>query len=234
MFHAGKSGDQRLDAAPGGGPGDGCPLAPGLVTVSPRGPRQWSHPGDWRPRGWTRWLVPGRPGWRTRRQPIWRPGRTRRLAVFLLCSLVITPALAGNFKGQVVKVLDGDTIEVLGPAKRTQRVRLQGIDAPENSQPFGPQARQRLLALVGGKVVTVTTDKRDRHGRTLGKVSLAGQDVGLTLVREGYAWWYRDYAADQDLLDRVLYPLAEVQARWGDLGLWRDPDPIPPWTFRRR
>ena len=66
------------------------------------------------------------------------------------------------------------------------------------------------------------------------KVSLAGQDVGLTLVREGYAWWYRDYAADQNLLDRVLYPLAEVQARWGDQGLWRDPDPVPPWTFRRR
>lgn len=211
MFHAGKAGAQWFDAATGEGPGDGCPLVPGFMTVSPRGPRHGSHPPHWRHRGWTRWL-----------------------AAFLLCSLVITPALAGNFKGRVVKVLDGDTIEVLGPAKRTQRVRLQGIDAPENSQPFGTQARQRLLTLVGGKVVTVITDKRDRHGRTLGKVSLAGEDLGLTLVREGYAWWYRDYAADQDLLDRVLYPLAEVQARWGDLGLWRDPDPIPPWTFRRR
>lgn len=155
----------------------------------------------------------------------------------LLCCLVIspiTPALAGNFKGQVVKIIDGDTIEVRGPAKRPQRVRLQGIDAPEARQAFGPQARERLTALVGGKVVTVTTDQRDRHGRTLGKVSLAGEDVGLTLVREGYAWWYRDYAADQGLLDRVLYPLAEVQARWGNLGLWRDPDPLPPWAFRRR
>mgnify|MGYP001766666069 CR=1 FL=1 len=153
---------------------------------------------------------------------------------WLLCGLVITPALAGNFQGQVVKVIDGDTIEVRGPARRTQRVRLQGIDAPETSQAFGPQARERLTELVGGKVVTVVSDKRDRHGRTLGKVSLAGEDVGLTLVREGYAWWYRDYAADQGLLDRVFYPLAEVRARWGNQGLWRDPGPTPPWAFRRR
>ena len=160
--------------------------------------------------------------------------RTQLLVAGLLCWLIITPALAGNFKARVVKVIDGDTIEVLGPARRTERVRIQGIDAPETNQAFGTQARQRLLDLVGGKVVTVVAEKRDRHGRTLGKLMLGGQDVGLALVREGYAWWYRDYAEDQTLLDRVIYPLAEVQARWGNTGLWSDPDPLPPWEFRHR
>mgnify|MGYP001765834323 FL=1 len=179
--------------------------------------------------------VAARPAGYRLNKGAWRSGwRARWLVAGLLYCLVITPALAESFKGRVVKVIDGDTVVVLGPAKRTERVRIQGIDAPEADQPFGAQARQRLQDLVGGKVVTVVSDKRDRHGRLLGKLMHGGQDMGLALIREGFAWWYRDYATDQILLDRVLYPLAEVQARWDDSGLWADPDPIPPWVFRHR
>lgn len=165
----------------------------------------------------------GRSGWRTG----WPMAG-------LLCCLVLPSAVGGDFKGRVVRVVDGDTIEVQGFSRRTQRVRIQGIDAPEANQAFGARAKQRLADLVEDKVVTVEADKRDRHGRTLGKVMVGGEDVGLALVREGYAWWYRDYSRDLGLVDRVLYPLAEFQARWGDSGLWADPDPLAPWEFRRR
>jgi endonuclease YncB( thermonuclease family) len=48
-------------------------------------------------------------------------------------------AMAGEFTGQVVSVLDGDTIEVLHK-KRPERIRLGGIDCPEK-RPFGKRPR---------------------------------------------------------------------------------------------
>ena len=110
-------------------------------------------------------------------------------------------------------MVDGDTVETLDSARTLQRVRLRGIDAPERKQAFGTQAKQRLTDLVGGQAVVVDGDKRDRYGRVVGTVTVAGRDVGLTLVQEGYAWWYRRYAADQGALDVVRYGAAELAAR---------------------
>jgi len=76
--------------------------------------------------------------------------------------------------------------------------------------------------------------KRDRYGRILGKVSAHGQDVNLAQVRAGMAWWYRQYAHEQSLVDQGLYAAAETKARWGRVGLWVDKDPIPPWEWRKR
>jgi endonuclease YncB( thermonuclease family) len=45
---------------------------------------------------------------------------------------------------------------------------------------------------------------------------------------------YRHYAHEQSPADRVLYKDAENRAREKRLGLWRDPNPVPPWEWRRR
>ena len=39
---------------------------------------------------------------------------------------------------------------------------------------------------------------------------------------------YRKYAPDNATLQTL-----EAEARAAKVGLWRDPDPIPPWVFRR-
>ena len=70
---------------------------------------------------------------------------------------------------------DGDTITVLDGQKRQHKIRLNGIDAPESSQDFGSRAKQSLSDLVFGKTVTVTSPKKDKYGRTLGKVTLDGK-----------------------------------------------------------
>jgi endonuclease YncB( thermonuclease family) len=57
--------------------------------------------------------------------------------------------------------------------------------------------------------------------------------VNLTLVRDGLCWWYRKYADEQSAVDRVLYEDAERQARRKRLGLWSDPNPVPPWEWRK-
>jgi endonuclease YncB( thermonuclease family) len=48
------------------------------------------------------------------------------------------------------------------------------------------------------------------------------------------AWHYKYYQDEQNLEDQKLYAEAEDAARSTKIGLWIEPDPIPPWDFRRR
>jgi endonuclease YncB( thermonuclease family) len=157
----------------------------------------------------------------------------RLLPALLVLTLLISPQThADTLAGKVVRILDGDTVEVLDVQKRIHRVRLAGIDAPESKQPFGTKAKQQLSALVGGEWVSVDWHKRDRYDRLVGKILLDGADLNLVLVRAGYAWWYREYAGEQSASDRRFYEAAERQARRDGVGLWTDPRPIAPWDWR--
>jgi len=60
------------------------------------------------------------------------------------------------------------------------------------------------------------------------------RSVRLEQIRAGRAWWYRAYAAEQTPEDRERYELAEREAKATKAGLWRDPNPVPPWEWRRR
>jgi endonuclease YncB( thermonuclease family) len=155
-----------------------------------------------------------------------------RPALLLLCLFVVPPAAAETLVGTVVHALDGDTVEVLDASRRTHRVRLAGIDAPESGQPFGTQAKRQLLALVGGEEVTVIWHKRDRYDRLVGKILFDGVDVNLGLIQAGMAWWYREYAGEQSAGDRRRYEAAEKVARAEGVGLWSDPRAVAPWDWR--
>lgn len=135
--------------------------------------------------------------------------------------------------GKVVGVSDGDTITVLDDQKRQHKIRLEGTDAPESNQDFGSRAKQSLSDLVFGKTVTVASSKKDRYGRTLGKVTLDGKNVNLEQVNRGMAWFYRQYAKELSGNDAATYEQTEARARQEKRGLWVDPSPTPPWDFRR-
>jgi len=138
------------------------------------------------------------------------------------------------FEGRVVGVQDGDTITVLDSSNADHRIRLLGIDAPEKGQAFGSQSKQVLSEAVFDKVVTIEWSKHDRYGRIVGKVLLNGRDVCLDQVVAGMAWHYKYYQDDQTPEDRQLYAAAEIAACSAKVGLWIDPDPVPPWDFRRQ
>ena len=85
--------------------------------------------------------------------------------------------------------------------------------------------------------------KTDRYGRQVCKVWVQPGDCpscGLTLdvghaqVIAGMAWWYREYAKEQTAEDQGRYESAENEARLRRWGLWSDPQPVPPWDWRRR
>ena len=113
---------------------------------------------------------------------------------------------------------------------KAERVRLTGIDCPESDQSFGSQATQLATQLALEKAVTVTALGRDKYHRLLGEAVLPdGCLLNRELVREGFCWWYRKYAPE----DMVLEGL-EKEAREAKKGLWADPQPVPPWEWRKR
>lgn len=158
-------------------------------------------------------------------ETVWKMKPNLRSFLLIVLALLLIPTIALAWSGKVVAVLDGDTIEVMHDG-RAERIRLQGIDCPEKNQPFGTKAKQFTSDLVFGKMVEVKPVEKDRYGRTIGWITAAGQNVNEAIVAAGFAWHYKQYSKDQNLAD------AEKAARQSRLGLWTDPNPIPPWDFR--
>ncbi|MDX1442404.1 MAG: thermonuclease family protein [Gammaproteobacteria bacterium] len=137
---------------------------------------------------------------------------------------------SAELPARVVGITDGDTVRVrinTDEGFREEKVRLDQIDAPERGQPFGEKSRQYLASLVHGRDITLRTDGRDRYGRLIGDLLLDGKSMNAEMVRAGYAWVYRRYMKDENLL------LLEGAARNANRGLWSEPAPIPPWDWRR-
>lgn len=167
-----------------------------------------------------------------RLSPVRKHLYTASLAIAVLCQLPY--ASASELTGRVVGVADGDTITVLDQENSTYKVRLAGIDAPEKRQAFGQRSKQALSDAVFGRTVTVDWSKHDRYGRLVGKVLLpGGGDANRRQVELGYAWHYKAYEREQSPEDRRSYAIAERDARKARVGLWADPQPTPPWDFRR-
>lgn len=137
-----------------------------------------------------------------------------------------------SISGTVVKIADGDTITILDAQNVQHKIRLQAIDAPERRQDFSAVSRENLASLVFGKYVRIEYEKVDRYGRLVGKVWVDGNDECLEQLKAGLAWHYKEYEKEQPPADRQLYANAEQEARTQQRGLWKDPDPTPPWEYR--
>ncbi|EAR3225867.1 thermonuclease family protein [Escherichia coli] len=135
---------------------------------------------------------------------------------------------AEQIQGNVVRVLDGDTIEVLQD-RTPVRIRLINIDAPEKKQPFGRWSTNQLKSLIAGQPVTVTYTQTDRYGRVLGRVvTTNGIEANRYMVQNGAAWVYDQYNTDPSL------PALQREARAQKRGLWADSQPVPPWEWRHK
>lgn len=161
---------------------------------------------------------------------------TRAASTALLVALVqLTPARA-EFHGKVIRVLDGDTVDVLVD-QAPRRVRLADVDAPEKGQPFGQKARSTLASLIAGRDVAVREVGVDRYGRVIGVMQLRSSarmsatrcdvpSVNETMVARGMAWAYLRYLHEPNI------SAAEKRARFAGLGLWADDQAIAPWEWR--
>ena len=147
--------------------------------------------------------------------------------IILLFLLLTLPAYSGELlTGKVVRVIDGDTIEV-NLKTGTARVRLYGIDAPEHSQPYGEQATRYLRQLLQGREIEVYSVCLDKYKRYLAKIYYNDKYINLMLVKSGLAWAYS--AGKQNFEIK----LAQRYAKQHHIGLWHQAKPIRPSTYRK-
>lgn len=146
-------------------------------------------------------------------------------------------------QGEVVGVVDGDTIDVLvsaetamrlGFARRKSplevRLRLDQIDAPERGMPWANRSKQALSDLVFGKQVTFISVGVDRYERDLALISVGEVFVNLWMLEQGHAWAYRQHAVEPETVCTL-----ENTARQARRGLWSQPPATwqPPWIWRK-
>ena len=132
----------------------------------------------------------------------------------------VSKAVPVTETGRVVRVVDGDTYDVLAEGI-THRVRLLGVDAPERDQPFGRQAADSVARLLRpARLVLLTRQGTDLYGRTLASVRLpvaGGPALALDslLVVRGWAW---AWDPKRRVAGRSMQQTAAVAAR---RGLWK-------------
>jgi micrococcal nuclease len=101
------------------------------------------------------------------------------------------------YKGQVLKVVDGDTVDVdidLGfDVHFKTRLRLYGVNTPELSSK-NPDERKKaddaknfLKELIEGKEIEIQSFKQEKYGRYLAKIFINNVDVNQKLIEEGFA-----------------------------------------------
>lgn len=127
----------------------------------------------------------------------------------------------------VVKVVDGDTIDVSIDGK-TQRIRLIGINTPETVDPrmpvecFGRESSNKAKALLNGMKVYLEADatqgELDKYNRLLRYVFLEdGSDFNLLMIKEGYAY---EYTYNLPYKYQSEYKEAQKEAEKAKSGLW--------------
>lgn len=139
--------------------------------------------------------------------------------LILTTAFLLSCASDTDYQVRVVRVIDGDTIEIEGGA----RVRYIGVDTPElypQTEHYGREAWAKNKELVEGKVVTLQKDitEADRYGRLLRYVYVDGLFVNGELVRLGYA---RAISYPPDTKHQQRLAQLEQEARGAGRGLWR-------------
>lgn len=161
---------------------------------------------------------------------VWWPRARVSLAALTVAAIVLPapPAALADATGKA-QVIDGDTLQVAG-----ERVRLQGIDAPETRQSCsvsgvgyacGENAKRLLMGATAGKVITCKGEKRDRYGRLVAVCYAGDDDLNAMMVRDGWALAYRRYGKE--------YVGEETRARAQGAGMWQGTF-VEPWEWRRQ
>jgi endonuclease YncB( thermonuclease family) len=153
----------------------------------------------------------------------------RFIAILAVAATLVSfgPVDAAELVGRA-RIVDGDTI-----AYRDDKVRLHGIDAPENAQHCrdasggdyrcGVAATRALEAFVAGREIRCSGTERDKYGRLIAVCRVGGREINRWMVNAGWARAYLRYSRD--------YADEERDAAQARRGLWAGSFEAP-WDFR--
>jgi micrococcal nuclease len=149
---------------------------------------------------------------------------------------IIAPATASaapvDATAVVLRVVDGDTIDIRDDNRGRLRIRVLGIDTPETQKPgytvgcWGPEATAFAKSNLVDQRVAVETDstqdRTDRYGRTLAYLVRAdGWDYSVEAARAGTAHSYVYDGLPVQRYDAI--EAAQREARDAGRGLWGPP-----------
>lgn len=136
-----------------------------------------------------------------------------------------------TYTGRSVSVADGDTFTFLSSDQKQYHIRLDGIDAPEKGMPYYKVSKMYLAQLLKDKPVKILIKSTDQYNRYIARiyVTVNGRsvDIAKEMILAGLAWHYQQYNHEADLAT------AEQQARKEKAGLWKEAQPMAPWTVRK-
>jgi micrococcal nuclease len=157
---------------------------------------------------------------------------TLALGAAMLLAPVTATANPVETTAVVVRVVDGDTIDIRDDNRGRLRIRALGIDTPETKKPgytigcWGPQATQfavdELLEQRVALITDPTQDTNDRYGRTLAYlVKGDGWNYSVEAARAGTA---HSYIHENNPLQKYAeIAAAEQEAKAANRGLWGPP-----------
>ncbi len=125
------------------------------------------------------------------------------------------------------KILDADSFQTAG--KKSKRITLHGINAPEKGQPFYQESKAMLKKLIYRKKITVTIYSEKSNGTHAAVVFVGKKNVNKLMVKSGCAWVYRVSCTQSFCDDWIKY---QEGANLKKIGLWNNPTRIPPWIWK--
>lgn len=134
-----------------------------------------------------------------------------------------------SYQGTIKRIWGGDNFEVVENDK-IHFAYMRGVDTPEFGQ-FGHDAAVELIhKMTENRTVTIHVVGRDEWKREVCDTTLvvAGEEIdpAVELLENGLAWF--------DLSDgpyAKMYRDMEERARDAKIGIWSQPNPIPPWEY---
>ncbi len=144
---------------------------------------------------------------------------TKNIIVLILfiISLVfyyrITEPTSKLITAKVIKVIDGDTIQIEDKTK----IRLLGINTPEKHQPYYQEAKDFLTNLVQNKTIQIESYGEDKYKRTLAYIFQKDKNINNLILQNGLAtlYYYKEDSYYQTLKE------TEKFARNNNLALWK-------------
>ncbi|WP_434778127.1 thermonuclease family protein [Neisseria sp. Ec49-e6-T10] len=168
----------------------------------------------------------------------------------LISLLFLTFSQAKATSCQVLEVITGDTFKCVTENEKVVTVKLYQIYAPELDQPYGQQAKKILSGLILGQKIRLLEmrpypdSKENKRFINKGSNNLILAEIHLysemkdqfslydlinfKILAQGYVWFKNSEPNEHP------YEQVEEQARKNKYGLWADPNPIPPWKWRKQ
>lgn len=137
--------------------------------------------------------------------------------------------MGARYEAKVVRVFDGDTIEVEIKKGSKKTIRFFGIDSPERTQEFGKEAREMVKSLIDKKVVEIFPVELGIYGREIGIVYINGISISEIMLKEGLA-----FASGNNHKLATKYNRYQEQSRVNKIGMWKQGFVENPSAYRRR